>query len=385
MAGDFRWSHAIAGMVLSAFFVGYLATQILGGWLAHQYGGKLVLGYAVMLWSLFTFLTPLAAATSLYALLITRIGMGVGEGVAFPAIYSLYARWVPAQERATAVSLTGGAIPTGIAIALILAPWIAVRFGWAAIFYIFGALGLMWYALWRYEATDSPADHPRIAATELSLIRESTSPSAAKEPIPWKLLLSKKPVWAIIINHFCSDWGFYVILSWLPTYFHQALNIRLADIGPYAALPYVIMSVTMIVGGRIADGLLRNGFSVTFVRKLMQTAASIGPAVFLLVLSRGVHSPLHALVLMCCTLGFASLAYSGALVNHLDIGPRYAGVLLGLSNTAAQIPGIVGVTLTGFIIDATGSWSAVFLIAAAVYVFGAAVWLVAATGDRVFK
>jgi len=385
MAGDFGWNHATSGMVLSAFFVGYVATQILGGWLAFRYGAKVVLGYAVLLWSLFTFLTPPAAALSIYALFAARIGMGAGEGVGFPAAYQLFAHWVPALERTRAVTLLGGAVPLGTVIALLLAPWIVVNWGWQAIFYAFGGLGLVWFVAWRYEVTDTPGQHPRITAAELSYICENTVPPSPKEPIPWRLLLSSKANWAIIINSFCHAWGFYVILAWLPTYFHQVLNIRMADLGPYTMLPYVTMIVMTVLGGVFADSLLRKGFSVTFVRKLMQSLGMLGPAFFLILLSGSIPSPLHALVLLCCTLGLTALAYSGYAVNQLDIGPRYAGVLLGISNTASQIPGIVGVSLTGIIVDATGSWSAVFLIAAGVYVVGAVVWLLMATGERVFE
>ncbi|TAK51662.1 MAG: MFS transporter [Gammaproteobacteria bacterium] len=385
MAADFGWDHATSGMVLSAFFVGYVSTQVVGGWLAYRHGTRIVLGCAVLLWSLFTFLTPLAAGLSLFALLAVRIGMGAGEGVGFPAAYHLFAHWVPAQERTRAVTLLGGAVPLGTVIALMLAPWIAANWGWQAIFYTFGGLGLIWFFAWHRAVTDTPKEHPRITAEELSHIREGTVPPAAGEPIPWRLLLSSKANWAIIINSFCHAWGFYVLLAWLPTYFHQVLDIRLADLGPYTMLPYATMAVTTVLGGSFADGLLRKGFSVTFVRKLMQSLGMFGPAFFLILLSGDIRSPLHALVLLCCTLGVTALAYAGYCANQLDIGPRYAGVLLGISNTASQIPGIIGVALTGFIVDATGSWSSVFLIAAGVYVVGGVVWLLMATGERVFE
>ena len=88
MASDFNWSPEQQGRVLSSFFVGYLLTQVAGGWLAGRYGGKVVLGVGVIFWSLFTMLTPVAAAGGLTALLVTRVFMGIGEGITFPSIYS---------------------------------------------------------------------------------------------------------------------------------------------------------------------------------------------------------------------------------------------------------------------------------------------------------
>ncbi|MFT7651062.1 MAG: ACS family sodium-dependent inorganic phosphate cotransporter, partial [Candidatus Azotimanducaceae bacterium] len=98
MASDFNWSPEEQGRVLSSFFVGYLLTQVAGGWLAERYGGKIVLGTGVVFWSLFTMLTPVAAAGGLTALLVTRVIMGVGEGITFPSIYAMFGRWVPETE-----------------------------------------------------------------------------------------------------------------------------------------------------------------------------------------------------------------------------------------------------------------------------------------------
>ena len=105
MAADFDWSPEQQGRVLSSFFVGYLLTQVAGGWLAERYGGKIVLGFGVVFWSLFTLLTPIAAAGGMVALLVTRVLMGVGEGVTFPSIYALFGRWIPLAERSRAVGI----------------------------------------------------------------------------------------------------------------------------------------------------------------------------------------------------------------------------------------------------------------------------------------
>jgi len=383
MAEEFKWAQTTKGIVLSSFFYGYLATQVLGGWLADRYGGKVVLGFGVLWWSIFTLLTPPAAAVSLAVLFIARVGMGLGEGVAFPAIHNLFARWVPVHERARSVALNTSGIPLGTVGALLLTPAIVLTWGWQTVFYCFGMLGFLWFMLWYLLASDSPEAHPTIHPAEVQFIRGDAPPPPKNEKTPWRLLLSKAPVWAIIINHFCSNWGFYVILTWLPTYFKQALRADLSKVGIYTILPWLVMFLMGNVAGWIADNLLKAGFSLTFVRKLMQSIGFLGAATFISLVG-GVTTIAQAIVYMCCTLGLGAFALSGFAVNHLDIGPRYAGILLGFSNTAGTIPGIVGVTLTGFILDTTGSWNLVFLISAGIYVFGALVWLLFATGERVF-
>ena len=130
MAKDYNWNPEQQGRVLSAFFVGYILTQFLGGRLADRFGGKLVLGLGEVAWSQFTILTPIAAGASFVTLLLARIGMGLGEGFTFPAIYSLIGRWIPASERSRAVSVNFSGIPAGTLFALVLTPLIAVQFGW---------------------------------------------------------------------------------------------------------------------------------------------------------------------------------------------------------------------------------------------------------------
>ena len=141
---------------------------------------------------------------------------------------------------------------------------------------------------------------------------------------------------------------------------------------------------TQVFGGWVADKLIESGLSVTFVRKLMQTIGFLGPTIFLSLIG-SVSSAPQAIAYICCALGLNAFALAGFGVNHLDIGPRYAGILLGFSNTAGTIPGIVGVTLTGYLLDVTGSWGLVFSIAAGIYLFGLLVWLLFATGERVFE
>ncbi len=383
MAGELGWSLSTQGLVLSAFFWGYLATQVLGGWLADRYGGARVLGLAVVWWSAFTLLTP-PVVGSLLLLFAVRVGLGMGEGVAFPATYSIIARWIPLPERTRSIALLGSGIPLGTAAALLASPWIVQHFGWQMAFYSFALLGFAWYAVWRAQVSDDPATDPRIDPREREYILSHRPPLDGGTPVSWRRLLAHRATWAVIIAHFANNWGIYVILSWLPTYFVRELGVDVSQVGGYAMLPWLTMFVMNNVVGWIADALLNRGVDVTRVRKLMQTVGFAGPAAFLLAVS-DVSSAPQAALYIACALGLASFSLAGYGVNHLDIGPRYAGVLLGFSNTAATIPGIVGVALTGWILETTGSWSMVFGLAAGVYALGLVCWLAMATGERIFE
>ncbi|MFU8817354.1 MAG: ACS family MFS transporter [Pseudomonadales bacterium] len=384
MAEQFGWDQTIRGLVLSSFFIGYLATQVLGGFLADRFGGKIVLGIGVLLWSAFTLVTPPAAMFGLTMLILARIGMGLGEGVAFPAIYTMFARWVPTKERTRAIGLNFSGIPLGTIAALLLTPVIVARMGWEWAFYLFGILGFIWYGFWHFAVSRSPETHPTISPRELAHIQADLGAPPEPVSIPWRRLLSKAPIWAIIINHFCVNWGNYVILSWLPTYVVQELDVDIASVGLYTVVPFMASFVFINVAGWVADRLLQTSLSITAVRKIMQTVGCAGPALFL-VLIGSVTTAEGAIALMAGVMGLAAFAMGGFGVNHLDVAPRYAGVLMGISNTAGTLPGIIGVIATGFILDATGSWAIVFGTAAGVYLFGLAVWLLFATGEKVIE
>ena len=383
MARQYGWDKATQGWVLSSFFVGYLATQFLAGWLAARIGGRTLLGFGVLWWSAFTLLTPLAAEHSFAMLIAARIGMGLGEAVAFPSIYQLFGRWIPLRERARAAALNGSGMPLGTIAATLGTPWLVEAYGWPSVFYVFGLLGVLWYVYWRSASSERPEDARGILPAELALIRANTAPPATDPAVPWARLLRSSAVWALIFNHFCSNWGYYLILSWLPRYFADVHGLDLVGVGYASLLPWISMFALTNVGAQIADGLIARGHSVVFVRKLMQSVAFLGSAAALIAIGQ-VHSVPLAIALMCVALGVGSFALSGYASNHLDIAPRYAGPLMGLSNTAGTLPGVIGVAVTGYILDATGSWALVFGIAAGLYVAGTAVWLLFAKGEPLF-
>jgi ACS family sodium-dependent inorganic phosphate cotransporter len=114
----------------------------------------------------------------------------------------------------------------------------------------------------------------------------------------------------------------------------------------------------------------------------MQAVSLLGTAVALLILTQVSSAPAAAVVL-CAALGLASFGFAGFASNHLDIAPRFADILFGLSNTAATVPGIVGVALTGWLIETTGSYASAFIVTAGVCLFGLVVWLVFSTGEKI--
>eukprot|EP00878_Enallax_costatus_P018147 GHUV01019094.1.p1 GENE.GHUV01019094.1~~GHUV01019094.1.p1 ORF type:complete len:289 (+),score=73.97 GHUV01019094.1:118-867(+) len=228
MSQQYGWSSQTVGFVQSSFFWGYLLTQVLGGIWADKFGGKLVLGLGVVWWSMATAFTPFAVKMGLPALLASRALMGIGEGVAMPAMNNLLSRWVPVAERSRSLALVYSGMFIGSIVGLAASPAMIAQFGWPSVFYVFGSMGLLWYSVWSSRAASTPSDDPNISHAEKAYILANTSVSGkATRSIPWGKLLSRKEVWAIILCHFCHNWGTFILLTWMPTYYNQVRFIGL--------------------------------------------------------------------------------------------------------------------------------------------------------------
>ena len=381
LARQFGYNSGAQGLVLSAVFWGYLWTQIAGGWMADRFGGHRVLAAGVAVWSIATFVTPFAAAATFSALLAARVLLGLGEGVNFPSIHSLTARWTLPSERARVLSVNYSGMYVGTVVALSASPLIIKAFGWPALFYISGALGAVWFAVWMYLAADRPETSSRIDAAELELIMSLRSAEPRAVRVPWAAIARERAVWAIVVAHFCSNFGFNILLLWLPTYLHHTFSVPLERVGEYSIIPWIATFFTISFSGWLADALIARGVAVGTVRKSMQTAAfAIGAISLLTVPAAG--SPATAVALLTLAASANGISSAAFGVNHLDVAPTYAGILMGISNTFATIPGIIGVAATGLIVQATRSFSAVFYLIAVVYGLGMFFYLRWASGEQ---
>lgn len=393
MSHQFGWNSSVAGLVQSSFFWGYALSQLPGGWLAKIFGGRKVLAIGVLTWSLATALVPFLAGY-MPGLIFSRILVGMGEGVSPSAATDLIARTIPLQERSRAVAFVFGGLSVGSVSGLLLAPSLIQNFGWESVFYIFGFLGIAWFAGFQFldgqpsvplksisvaeSDSESKSEFPKKKSTTPFKLQQL--PAAFKE-VPWRGFLEYPPVWAMIYTHFCGSWGHYTCLSWLPTYFSEELNLNLTEAAWVSILPPLASIFVTSVASQLADNLISSGVDTTTVRKICQTIAFLSPAVCMTLSSVDLGLPPWEVVgILTSGLALSSFALSGLYCTHQDMSPEYASVLLGITNTVGAIPGIVGVALTGFLLDSTHSWSiSLFAPSIFFYLTGTIVWLVFAS------
>lgn len=376
MARDFQWDKAFEGTVLSAFFGGYATTQLLGGQLADSLGAKWILAAGLSCWSLATALTPLAAASGAGPLLATRLALGLGEGVAFPAVHSAIAKLVPRSQQSTAVALVTAASYAGAGFAFLLVPGIVETYGWQVSFFGFGALALLWLPPWLARAPETG----RSSGVELSASQLTKNVSKTVEEL---LPLVKTPeVLAICAAQYTNGFGLYGLLSWLPSFFSEQYGTSLAELPALTTVPYVLQAAVGLAVGGFADRAIARGVPVARLRKGLQTVGMIVPAIaLLLAASPMTKDPNTAGLLVDLGLAANALTLGAVSVNHLDIAPRHAGAIFGLGNTFATLAGLVSTPLTGAILDRTGSWEVVFATITLHYVVGALIFFFLA-GDK---
>jgi ACS family sodium-dependent inorganic phosphate cotransporter len=370
MREHFGWSQTQKGLVLASFFIGYLLFMFPAGLIANRFGGKRVLSVAVLTWSIFTLLTPLAASFSIAALVTARIGMGIGEAAMFPATYEIFGRWVPPMERARAIARFTSGIPVGTLVGLMGSGLLVQRFGWSMPFYGFGALGFFWLFIWVQQVANDPAADTRLRAEERALLQATQPATQTMQRTTLRRLLLHRSVAGIIAGHVAFTWTLYILLSWLPSYFREVHGLSIAQSGLFSAAPWLTMLVVGNVAGWVADRMIQRGMNLTVIRKIMQCGALLGSAGLLLAL-QWAHSPAAALAILCGATGALACTSAGHLSIYLDVAPRDGAVLFGFGNTFGTIPGIISVAVTGWLVDVTGTYSAAFLLTAIVSATGA--------------
>ncbi|KAI4335645.1 hypothetical protein L6164_014277 [Bauhinia variegata] len=386
MSHQFGWNSSTAGLVQSSFFWGYALSQLPGGWLAKIFGGRKVLEIGVLVWSVATAFVP-SLAGYMPGLILSRILVGIGEGVSPSAATDIIARSIPLEERSRAVAFVFGGLSVGSVMGLLLAPPLIQNFGWESVFYLFGLLGIAWFLGFQIlEEGGAELSAESISLSKGLPVKQSWSNSLKEmngslKDVPWKAFFQNQAVWAMIYAHFCGSWGHYTCLSWLPTYFSEELNLNLTEAAWVSILPPLASVFVTNIAAQLADNLISRGVETTTVRKICQSIAFLSPAICMTLSSVDLGLPPWEVVgILTGGLALSSFALSGLYCTHQDISPKYASILLGITNTVGAIPGIVGVALTGYNLDSTHSWTmSLFAPSIFFYLTGTVVWLMFAS------
>ncbi|XP_036085091.1 solute carrier family 17 member 9 isoform X3 [Rousettus aegyptiacus] len=265
MSQDFGWDKKEAGIALSSFFWGYCLTQVAGGHLGDRVGGEKVILLSASAWGFITAATPLLTHLSsahLVCVTFSRILTGLLQGVYFPALTSLLSQKVRESERAFTYSTVGagsqfGTLVTG-AVGSLLLDW----YGWQSVFYVSGGLTLLWVCyVYRYLLSEQDL------ILAVSVLVQGL-PVARDTRVPWRQLFRKPSVWAAIVSQFSAACSFFILLSWLPTFFKETFPGSKGWV--FNVVPWLVAIPASLFSGFLSDHLISQGYRTITVRKLMQ-------------------------------------------------------------------------------------------------------------------
>ena len=367
----FHLSNTQFGWVVGAFSLAYALFEIPSGMLTDRIGQRAVFIRIVLFWSLFTALT--GAVTGLTSLLLVRFLFGIGESGAYPTSSSTIGRWFPSAERGRSMSALFIGQNAGAAVAPLIVVPVAIHFGWRAPFFVNGLIGLIWVIICWLWFRNEPSEMKGISKEEVTLIEKERRFLSHKESFPWKIVLGSWKTWALLIGFFCSQWGLYFFVAWVPIYLQQGRHLSENYMKLATSYSFVFGMAGALLSGILNDWLVRKK-GLAFGRRCIGAMAMGVSGLLLAVTATTSSNSLAVAFLLACYFCYSFFAIT-AFSTCVDIGGSRAGTMTGMMNFAGQTGAFFLSVAFGKIADVTHSYNTPVLLIACILVFGSIVWL----------
>jgi MFS family permease len=382
LSGDLRLSTVQMGWVFTIFQLAYAVFEIPTAWWADRRGTRSVLTRIVAWWSCFTAAT--GAAFSYGSILAVRFLFGVGEAGAWPCAARTFSRWVPARERGTVqgVFFSGAHLAGGIAPALVL--WMLHYVSWRQIFFLFGAIGFVWVAVWFTWFRDDPSQHAAVNAAELQMIVQDRQPDTphAGGAVYWKRLASSRNMIALAVMYVPNCMIFYFCITWLPTYLRQRHGFDAASLGLFAGLPLLVSIPGDLVGGVATDRLVAR-FGLRVGRALLGAVAYAIAGVALLG-AAAASTPVLAASLIAVATGLTMFTLGAAWGTVIEVGRNHVSVVGAAMNATGNLAAMLNPLIVAYSVQWFGRWDLPLYLMGVLFLLGAGCWLLIDPRQPVF-
>ncbi|AMA72406.1 MULTISPECIES: MFS transporter [Aneurinibacillus] len=373
MMEDLNMDKVQFGFLASIFSLGYALAQVPAGILAERFGARRIVFLALVWWSVFTGLTAIVKSHGLLALV--RFLFGVGEGPMYPgnAVFNTY--WFQKEEKGRAASALLAGSYFGPVIAPILTVAIFQAWGWQAVFYIFGLIGIFVAFIWYLIGRDKPEEHPMVSKEELELIvKNRTVKEEKKEIAPWGQFLKNGRFWALGLQYCVVLYIVTFFLVWLPTYLMEARSFSLQNMGFAASLPWLCIFITVMTGGTISDWLVKKGKSKMVARGSLAIG---GLVIFAVTMYLAAYVTIPWMNVLWLTLALGSLGFPvvTSWAAAVDLGNEYSGSVSGWMNLWGNIGAFLSPILCGWLAETIG-WEGTLLISIVPILFAIGLWFV---------
>ncbi len=296
-------------------------------------------------------------------LALSRLVLGLGEAGNFPASIKAVAEWFPKKERALATGIFNSGTNIGALVTPLVVPWITLAYGWQWAFVITGVLGFGW-VIWWFVSYRDPDTHPGVNAAELAIIQ--SDPVEKTAAIPWSRLLPHRQTWAFAAGKFLTDPIWWLYLFWVPDFLKRNHGLDLKTMGLPLVVIYLVADVGSIGGGWLSSHLIKRGWSTNAARKTAMLVCAL--AVVPMLAAAQVKSLWMAVALV----SIAAAAHQGWSANLFtlvsDMFPKRAvGSVVGIGGMAGSVGGMLIALVVGAILQKTGSYVPIFVMAASAY------------------
>jgi ACS family hexuronate transporter-like MFS transporter len=358
---QFHWSEIDYSNIIFCFQLAYAIGLLAIGRVIDWLGTKKGFSLSVLVWSVA--LMAHALARSVFGFSAARFALGLGESGSFPASIKTVAEWFPKKERALATGLFNSGTNIGAIVVPLILPPLVLRFGWQGAFIGLSFLNFIWLALW-ISFYRRPEEHPRVSPAEVAYIQ--SDPSESIKPVRWATLVTYRQTWAFAVGKFLTDPIWWVYLFWVPDFLHRKHGVDLSGMFLPLVVIYSLATVGSISGGWLSGSLIRRGWSINRGRKTAMLICAL--AVIPIIFAATVPSLWTAVWLI----GLAAAAHQGWSANIFtltsDMFPRRAvGSVVGIGGMAGAVGGMMIAKTVGYLLQWTGSYFPVFVIAGAAY------------------
>ncbi|KAJ8668252.1 hypothetical protein QAD02_009915 [Eretmocerus hayati] len=363
----YDWSKTEKGLVVSTYFAGYLIGMFPSGYFADRFNTKWVLLVCVFFNALFTLMVP-KACDDLYVLYTLRFLTGLVSAANLPIVNVLVGKWVVYEEKSFLVGIIYAGTSLGTVVSILSSGWIMNDMGWQAVFYIHGAVPMIWVVLFFIFFADSPETQTFITEQERQMIVNSyghRGPGNKEVKVPWKAIFSSCPFIALIFTNTLGNFTWYFLLTQMPLYMNNMLHFDIKSNTTITCLPYLVNVFTNTFIGKFLDfGRKREWWSQTGARKIAVGISCLPACVFLALIAFVFEGNRNVTVgLLCASIIFSGAIFVGHLTNQNDLAPNYAGILMGITNTPGTISAFLLPALIGALMengDTIERWRYVF-------------------------
>ena len=370
------------GYVFTVFQLAYALFEIPTAWWADRRGTRLVLSRIVLWWSCLTAAT--GAAFSYPVLLVVRFLFGVGEAGAWPCVARTFSRWIPRRERGTVqgIFFAGAHLVGGLTPALVL--WLLRFLSWREIFVCFGAVGLLWMAVWLTWFRNDPSEHGGVNAAELqTIVSERPADCAHSAGLDyWRKLLTNRNMIALCIMYIPNSMIFYFCITWLPTYLRERHGFDATNLAIFAGLPLIVSMPGDLLGGLVSDRLVSR-YGLRLGRCGLGSVAYVIAGLALLAAAAS-STPILAATLIAVATGSTMFTLGAAWGTVIEVGRNHVAVVGATMNSVGNLAAMLNPLIVAYSVQWFGSWNLPLQLMGVLFLVGAFCWTVVDPGRPVF-